>query len=156
MRSPAIDAAADGKVRSVALILGILSLFLGIAGFVPGFVNLPAGYDAYLGNGYLFGIFPTNYFHNAIGVLVGLWGIAAFTSLSGSIVFNRIFAIIYGAQAILGLLPFTNTFFGTMPLFGNNVWLSVLLAGVAFYFGYIKGDTSILQRGSAAPLTNSL
>ncbi|GEM_PF-6872452 len=49
---------------------------------------------------------------NAIGILVGLWGIAAFTSLSGAIVFNRIFAIVYAAGAILGLLPFTNTLFG--------------------------------------------
>ncbi|MBD0334868.1 MAG: DUF4383 domain-containing protein [Cyanobacteria bacterium Co-bin13] len=156
MRSTSIDTATDGQVRSCALILGILSLFLGIAGFVPGVVSLPAGYDAYLGNGYLFGIFPTNYFHNAIGILVGLWGIAAFTSLSGSIVFNRIFALIYGAQAILGLLPFTNTFFGTMPLFGNNVWLSVILAGVAFYFGYVKSDATILQQGVGTPLSNSL
>lgn len=156
MRSSAVDTATESQVRISALLLGILFLLLGIAGFVPGFVTLPAGHDAYLGNGYLFGIFPTNYFHNAIGVLVGLWGIAAFTSLSGAIVFNRIFAIIYGAQAILGLLPFTNTLFGTMPLFGNNVWFSVIVAAIAFYFGYVKADASILKSGPAASMANSL
>lgn len=156
MRSSVVDTATDSQVRVSALLLGILFLLLGLAGFVPGFVGLPAGHDAYLGNGYLFGIFPTNYFHNAIGVLVGLWGIAAFTSLSGSIVFNRIFAIIYGAQAILGLLPFTNTLFGTMPLFGNNVWFSLIVAAIAFYFGYIKSDASILKSGPTASISNSL
>jgi succinate-acetate transporter protein len=69
---------------------------------------------------------------------VGLWGIAAFTSLVGSITFNQIFAVVYLLQAILGLLPATNTLFGTMPLYGNNVWLSILTAAIAFYYGFVK------------------
>lgn len=97
----------------------------------------------------MLGIFPTNYLHNAIGILVGLWGLAAFTSLSGSIVFNQIFAIVYAAQAILGLLPFTNTFFGTMPLYGNNIWLSALAAGIAYYYGMVKPAAIIRGTGTA-------
>ncbi len=84
----------------------------------------------------------TNYFHNAIGILVGVWGIAAFTSLSGAIVFNRIFAILYAAGVILGLLPFTNTLFGLTPLFGNNIWLNAITAAITFYYGSADGEQS--------------
>jgi hypothetical protein len=51
--------------------------------------------------------------------------------LSGAIVFNRIFAILYAAGAILGLLPFTNTLFGLTPLFSNNIWLNAITAAIA-------------------------
>lgn len=126
------------SIRYAALGLGLLFLLLGLAGFVPAFVAPPANFVPAAGFGYLFGVFPTNHFHNAIGILVGLWGIAAFTSLSGAVVFNRIFAIVYAVSAILGLLPFTNTFFGITPLFGNNIWLNAVVAAIAFYHGFVK------------------
>ncbi|MEP0909311.1 DUF4383 domain-containing protein [Leptolyngbya sp. GB1-A1] len=129
---------ANSSIRYAALSLGTLFLFLGLAGFLPAFVVPPDSFLPAMGFGYLFGLFPTNYFHNAIGILVGLWGIAAFTSLTGSIVFNRIFAIVYALGAILGLIPFTNTLFGITPLLGNNIWLNAIVAAIAFYFGFIK------------------
>lgn len=128
---------SDSSIRYAALSLGLFFLLLGLAGFVPAFVA-PPSFEPAAGFGYLFGLFPTNYFHNAIGILVGVWGIAAFTSLTGSIVFNRIFAIVYAAAVILGLLPFSNTLFGITPLFGNNVWLDAIAAAIAFYYGFIK------------------
>jgi hypothetical protein len=129
---------SSSSIRYSALSLGLFFLLLGLAGFVPAFVVFPANTITATGLGYLFGIFPTNYFHNAIGILVGIWGIAAFSSLSGAIVFHRIFAIVYAAGAILGLLPFTNTLFGITPLFGNNIWLNIIVAAIAFYFGFVK------------------
>jgi len=145
MQSSTQPSTPFSSIRLCALGLGLFFLLLGLAGFVPGFVAPPSFVPA-AGFGYLFGIFPTNYFHNAIGILVGLWGLAASTSLTGSIVFNRIFAVIYTASAVLGLLPPTNTFFGTLPLFGNNVWFNAIVAAIAFYHGYIKpGDISMLN-----------
>lgn len=126
------------SIRYAALSLGLFFLLLGLAGFVPAFVTPPTNFIPDMGFGYIFGLFPTNYFHNAIGILVGVWGIAAFTSISGSLVFNRIFAIVYAAGAILGLIPFTNTLFGITPLFGNNIWLNTIVAAIAFYFGFMK------------------
>jgi hypothetical protein len=83
--------------------------------------------------------------------LVGLWGIAAFTSLSGAIVFNRIFAIVYTAGAILGVLPFTNTLFGITPLFGNNIWLNAVAAVIAFYYGFVKSAEIVPSSSSVQP-----
>jgi uncharacterized membrane protein (DUF485 family) len=140
---------SNSSIRYTALCLGLLFLLLGLAGFVPAFVAPPAHTGSVTGYGYLFGIFPTNYFHNAIGILVGIWGIAAFTSLSGAIVFNRIFAIVYAAGAILGLLPFTSTLFGITPLFGNNIWLDAITAAIAFYYGFVKSAEIDLPSSSS-------
>lgn len=140
------------NIRSAALIVGLIMLLLGSAGFVSGITTGPE--VAYPGPGYGFvlGLFPTNYFHNAIGILAGLWGIAAFTSLGGAIAFHQAFTIVYAAQAILGLLPFSNTLFGMMPLYGNNVWLSVLLAGVTYYYGFVKPGSITQGTGVTANL----
>lgn len=143
---------SNSAIRYSALSLGLLFLILGLAGFVPAFVTPSANFTSEPGFGYIFGVFPTNYFHNAIGVLVGLWGIAAFTSLSGAIVFNRIFAILYAAGFILGLLPFTNTLFGLTPLFGNNIWLNAITAAIAFYYGFVKSaEVAVPSSSSAQP-----
>jgi len=112
---------SNSSIRYRALGLGFLFLLLGLAGFVPAFFTASENFTSAPGFGYIFGVFPTNYFHNAIGILVGVWGITAFTSLTRAIVFNRIFAILYAAGAILGLLRFANTLFGLTPLLGNNI-----------------------------------
>lgn len=140
------------QTRYCALGLGILFLLLGLAGFMPNLVTGPESAFPGPGYGYVLGIFPTNYFHNAIGILVGLWGIAAFTSVGGSIAFNQASSIIYGAQALLGLIPFANTLFGMMPLYGNNVWLSLLVAAVSFYFGFVKPGSLNRSTGLSANL----
>jgi Domain of unknown function (DUF4383) len=132
-------------IRNAALILGLLHLIIGLAGFIPGLTFVPnatSGPTDFVypgpGYGYTFSFLPTNYFHSAVGLLIGLWGIAGFTSLGGAIAFNQAFAIIGAAQAIMGIIPGLNTVFGLMPLYGGNVLMSLLAAGVAYYYGFVK------------------
>jgi hypothetical protein len=138
----------EGSERLCALILGSIFLLVGIAGFIPGFMSFPANApvtgveiprlispDGY---GHVFGIFPTNFVHNAVHIVVGILGIAAATSFSGSLVYNQGFAISYIAIALMGILPITNTTFGLMPIYGNNVWFNLLTGIVAAYFGFVK------------------
>jgi len=54
-------------------------------------------------------------------------------------------AIIYAMFAIMGLVPGLDTTFGMVPLFGNDVWLHLLLAVPAAYFGFMHRDNA---RGS--------
>lgn len=134
--------------RICSFIIGVFFLTIGIAGFIPGFVSMPEianntasnlpSFTITYGYGKLFGLFPTNYLHNAVHIVVGILGIASATSFTGAMVFNRGFAIVYTAIAIMGLLPVTNTTFGTMPIFGNNVWLNALTAAIAGYYGFYK------------------
>jgi hypothetical protein len=138
------------QVRYCALVLGVLFLGLGLAGFF--FSADSSAANAVLGPGYgkALGIVPTNYLHNAVRILVGVWGIAASTSLSGSITYNQGFALNYAAIAVLGLLPFTNTLFGTMPLYGSNIGISILTAGIAYYYGFVKPGNLNRETGLSA------
>jgi Domain of unknown function (DUF4383) len=137
------------KERNCALIIGILFLLVGIAGFIPGFNVLPVGSEPNIpvnapsitidsGYGSVFGLFPTNLLHNAVHIAVGILGIAAASSFSGARVFNQGFAIMYAAIALMGLFPFTNTVFGLMPIYGNNIWFNALSAAAAAYFSFFK------------------
>lgn len=134
--------------RTVALVLGVLFLGIGLAGFIPAFMTFPAAapnvpvdaprlaFDA--GYGHLFGLFPTNFLHNAVHIAVGVLGIAASTSLGGAIAFNQGFAIAYALIVLMGLIPATNTTFGAMPIYGNNVWFNALTGLLAGYAGFVK------------------
>ncbi|MDX2229869.1 MAG: DUF4383 domain-containing protein [Leptolyngbyaceae cyanobacterium bins.349] len=138
----------DTAERASALILGVLFLAVGIAGFVPDLMTLPAAapnvqvdaprlsFDD--GYGYVLGLFPTNFLHNAVHIAVGVLGIAAATSLTGAIAFHQGFAVAYVLIVLMGLLPATNTTFGLMPIYGNNIWLNALTAIVAGYMGFVK------------------
>jgi hypothetical protein len=136
------------RERYCALTIGILFALVGVVGFVPSLVSLPgatapdmvdpsttntlaAGYT------YVFGLFPTNLLHNIVHIIVGSLGVVSFTSLGGARLFNRGFAIAYALIALMGLLPFANTTFGLMPIFGNNVWFNALTAAVAGYYGFV-------------------
>jgi Domain of unknown function (DUF4383) len=143
------------KIRYCALGLGLFFLIIGLAGFIPRFVPSSPDLSLVYSYGYLFGLFPTNHFHNAIHVLVGIWGIASYTSLGGSIIYNRIFAILYVGIGILGLLPYTNTLFGTMPIYGNNIWLNLLAAALAFYYGFIKAAPFKGQLSAPNPMPSN-
>ncbi|WP_413161473.1 DUF4383 domain-containing protein [Capilliphycus salinus ALCB114379] len=136
--------------RYCALSIGIVFLLLGIAGFIPGLVtmpdptNIPA--DLYpateglytRGFGYLFGLFPINTVHNAVHIVVGALGIVSYIGSGSARLFNRDFAVAYILIAVMGLLPFTRTTFGLMPIFGNNVWFNAATGLVAAYFGFVK------------------
>ncbi len=134
--------------RYCALVIGVLFLILGIAGFIPAFVSLPGTTASYIpanmahgaysaGFGYVFGLFPTNFLHNLVHCAVGLLGIASYTNATSARLFNAAFAVAYIIIAIMGLLPFGKTMFGLMPIFGNNVWLNALTAIAAGYYGLI-------------------
>lgn len=81
------------KERYCAIVIGILFLLIGVAGFIPGFNVLPVGAEPNIplhapsinmdaGYGYVFGLFPTNLLHNAIHIAVGVLGIASASSLA--------------------------------------------------------------------------
>lgn len=118
-----------------ALIMGIFFLLAGVMGFVPAFVHDPMSTDA--GYGYLLGLFPINYLHNLVHIIVGLAGILTSISLDSSRVYGRSLAIFYGLLTVMGLIPVANTTFGLIPIFGNDVWLHALSAAIAFYFGFV-------------------
>ena len=142
--------------RNCALALGIIFLLLGIAGFIPSLVTLPAeslntggvslDADSFYakGFGYVFGAFPTNLMHNLVHILVGVLGIAAATTGNAKL-YNRGFAISYAVIFLMGIIPLAKTTFGIMPVFGNNVWLNGLSAVIAGYYGFFGKYTTTTE-----------
>ncbi len=132
------------NTRTFALVFGVVFLLIGIAGFVPALVTpVHDGHpDIAVSSGYgqLFGLFPVNILHNIVHVVFGLWGLAAYRSLSGAKLYARGVALIYAVLTVAGLIPGLHTMFGLTPLFGNDIWLHAALAAVAAYFGWVHRD----------------
>ena len=125
-----------------ALISGIIFLVLGVMGLIPGLVHYTEATssvsNAYgMGYGYILGSIPTNGIHAFIRIVAGLLGIVASVSLDSTRTYSRAIAVFYGLFAVLGLIPFANTLFGTVPIFGSDVLLHGLSAAIAYYFGFV-------------------
>ncbi len=138
------------STRTFALLFGIVFLAIGVAGFIPGITTPPhAGHpdlavDANYGQ--VLGLFPVNILHNIVHLLFGVWGLLAYKSLSASKGYAKAVAISYGLLIVLGLIPATNTLFGLVPIFGNDVWLHAILALPAAYFGFMHRDAVTADR----------
>lgn len=134
-------------IRTFALILGVIYVIAGIAGFIPALTPHtadmhPLAVDA--AHGRALGLFPVNILHNIVHLAVGAWGIVGSRSLNGARLFWRGLAVFYGLLAILGLIPATNTMFGLVPIYGHDVWLHAGTALIAAYFGFIaRADESV-------------
>ncbi|HEV7660979.1 MAG TPA: DUF4383 domain-containing protein [Allosphingosinicella sp.] len=142
------------STRSFALILGLVFVAIGVAGFIPflahpeagaalaGNAAAGAGPPRLLGPGddMLFGLFPVNPMLSGFHVLCGLWGLAASRGRGPALSYARIVAILYALLAIAGLLPATQTGFGLVPLYAKDVWLHGLVALAAAYFAWVTHE----------------
>jgi hypothetical protein len=143
--------------RSFALILGLVFVAIGAAGFIPVLAHPEAG-AALAGNlsaavgpvpaprmlgpgdDMLFGLFPVNPLLSGLHALCGLWGLIAARGRGAALFYARIVAILYALLALAGLLPATQTGFGLMPLYAKDVWLHGLIALAAAYFGWVTHE----------------
>ena len=128
------------STATFALILGIAYLGAGVLGLIPAAL-LPPPPDApptsvTLLYGYLLGLFPVNVLHSAGHLVIGAWGVLAWRGSANPKVYARSLAMLYGALALMGLLPGMSTLFGMLPLHGHDVWLHAGTAAVAAYFGW--------------------
>jgi hypothetical protein len=126
--------------RSFAIVLGIAFLLAGAAGFFPS----PLPPDAppvtvHQFHGLALGLFPVNILHNIVHLLFGLLGLAAAAgTILSARAYARLVAVSYALLVLLGLLPATQTTFGLIPIWGNDVWLHAALAIPAAYFGFSR------------------
>lgn len=123
-----------------ALIAGIAYLLFGLVALVPVTLappppDAPATAFALL-YGYFLGIFPVNALHSALHVVVGVAGLAAASREARAVRYARALTVLFGALALIGLLPSGHTLFGLMPIHGHDVWLHAGTAAAAFYFGW--------------------
>ena len=139
--------------RRFALVVGIIYLVIGIAGFIPGLVQGQDYPDLTVdaGSGALLGLFPVNVVHHVVHLLVGVLGIAAYRAFDSARLYARGLAIVYGLLAVMGLISAANlhTMFGLTPLFSHDVWLHAVTAAIAAYFGWSPVDERVEVVGRA-------
>jgi membrane associated rhomboid family serine protease len=134
------------RTATFALFIGLAYLSAGLLGLVPDAL-LPPPADAppttfTMMYGYLLGLFPVNILHSAAHLAIGALGVAAWQAdhvwhrMTSPKMFARALAILYGALAVMGLIPGVNTLFGMLPLHGHDVWLHLGTAALAAYFGW--------------------
>ena len=152
-------------LRRFALLFGIAFLAFGILGFVPVVTPMhPPGetHGGALkvtgpGHGDLLGLFHVNVLHNIVHALFGVLGLAASRSISASRGYAKLVAVSYALLAVMGLIPsdLTRYTFGLVPIHGHDVWLHVLLALPAFYFGFIYRPREVLTTTGTATYTTT-
>jgi hypothetical protein len=125
-------------IGTLATVFGIVFVLVGVLGF---FAAPPPPDAAPLamehGHGLALGLFPVNTLHNIVHLLFGALGLmAARGILMSARGYFQFLAIAYGALAVLGAIPATQTTFGLIPIYGNDVWLHALIAVAAGVIGF--------------------
>ena len=138
------------NTRNFAMIWGIVFLGIAATGLIPGLLQEPHANDPNLAvdamHGRALGLFPVNILHTLVHLLFGIWGIMASRRLDSARTYARITAVVYIVFVVMGLVPGLDTTFGLVPLHSNDVWLHVLLALPAAYFGFMHRDTADERR----------
>ena len=135
-------------LQNFAIGIGIIYVIAGLLGFLPAAVTAPPSGAPDMavtsGYGYLFGLFPVNALHNVVHLVIGIWGIWAYSSYLSARNFCRGLAAFYGLLTVMGFFPMLNTTFGMIPIFGHDIWLHALTALVAAYYGW-SGMTAVRE-----------
>ena len=131
------------STRTAALVFGIVFALIGVLGFMPA----PPPPDAppltlEHGHGMVLGLFPINTAHNVVHLLFAILGIAAWAGGWARTYFQGL-TVAYAALAVMGLIPGTQTTFGLIPIWGNDVWLHGAIALVSLYFGFVRGSVDV-------------
>ncbi len=110
--------------KKLAMILGVIFILIGLAGFVPN--PLVGGPGA---------LFETNNMHNLVHLITGLIGVwVAAKSMSGTMMLLKIFGIVYLLVAILGFSMGGNVLGMIMSQADN--WLHLVVALLFLWAGF--------------------
>jgi hypothetical protein len=117
-------------IKTAAVLFGIVFILIGILGFVPGITN----------DEMLLGIFHVNAAHNVVHLLSGAVALfAGMTSIGASRMYFRIFGVVYGLVAILGLMNMGQHTM-LLGLISNNdadTFLHIAIAAVSLLLGFM-------------------
>lgn len=112
--------------KKLVTILGVVFLLIGVLGFVPGLTP----------DGHLLGIFAVDGIHNVVHLLSGILAVAiAGRSEASAKSFAKVFGIVYGLVALLGIIaPGTTNMI--MHVNSADNMLHVFLSVVFLVVGY--------------------
>jgi len=129
-------------IQKLAAGFGVALILLAIVGFVtPGGMYMQPSDPAMAARA--LGMFPVNLLHNVVHLLLGVWGLAAYKSWSGSRSFFIWSGVIFAALTVLAFVSPSG--FGLAPLAGPDIGLHCLLAILMLAIGLTaKPDASAI------------
>ncbi|MFE5670565.1 DUF4383 domain-containing protein [Agromyces sp. NPDC056523] len=132
---------AQTAVQKAALIVGIVFLLVGIAGFIPG---LTSNVDriVFVGHGseaLLLGVFQVSILHNIVHLLFGVVGLWAATSFAASRNFLIWGGAVYALLWLYGLLVPVDSAANFVPMNDADDWLHLGLAVGMILLGLLLG-----------------
>lgn len=128
-------------VKRVAMVFGLVFIVVDVLGLiVSGGMQMGDARNPAL----LVGLFPVNILHNLVHLAFGLWGILAASSYRSAVAFCKLGGFAYLALAAIGIIQ--PTFFGLMPIGGNDVFLHAVLGAILVLAGFMAKE----EAGAAA------
>jgi hypothetical protein len=134
-------------LQTVAMLVGIVFLLVGILGFIPGITtDAPGDFAGDESEAELFGIFQTSILHNIIHLLYGIAGLALARTWDGARTFLIGGGVIYLALWLLGIIGGADW----IPSNNADEWLHFALGVVMI------GAGVLLSRGEVARTTSAV
>lgn len=121
--------------RTVALVLGVVYVIVGVLGFIPDLVTGAAPENMPSADGNLLGIFPVNAVHNVVHLVIGAALLYGATGTAAAILVSRVVGIVYIVVGLLGI-PFPNGF-DLLPLGGADILLHLATGAVLLAIGFM-------------------
>ncbi|MGM1062858.1 DUF4383 domain-containing protein [Saccharothrix sp. Mg75] len=135
-------------VQTVALLVGVVFLLVGIAGFIPG---LTTGYDtlqfaSHHSEAMLLGVFQVSILHNLVHVAFGVAGLALARTVRGAYQYLVIGGVVYALLWLYGLLIGHDSAANFVPVNAADNWLHLFLALGMLALGFTLGRRSLPAR----------
>jgi hypothetical protein len=125
--------------RTVAAVLGVVYVLVGVLGFVPALVTGGAPADMPSATGSLIGVFPINVLHNVVHLAIGAALLYGATATPAAIMVSKVVGVVYLLVGLAGLV--SSDGFGLLPLGGLDIALHLATGAVLTYIGFFAPST---------------
>lgn len=141
---------ARTAIQKTALVVGIVFLLVGIAGFIPGLTHSMeemegAGSHS---DAMLLGIFQVSILHNAVHLLFGVLGVAVARTAKASRMYLIWGGVVYAVLLVYGLFAVSFADANFVPVNVADNWLHAGLAVGMFLLGIIVGRDRVPHDGA--------
>jgi uncharacterized protein DUF4383 len=132
---------ARQPVRLAAMVVAVVFLVVGIAGFIPGVTTEYDGmtFAGHESTAMLLGVFHVSILHNIVHLLFGVAGLALARTAPGASNFLVVGGIVYAVLWLYGLLIDHNSAANFVPVNTADNWLHLILAVGMVALGVVLG-----------------
>jgi Domain of unknown function (DUF4383) len=131
-------------VQTVALIVGIAFLAVGVLGFIPGITThySDMSFAGHSSDAQLLGIFEVSVLHNIVHLLFGVAGLVLARTPSSATTYLVVGGVIYLVLWIYGLVVDKESTANFVPLDSADDWLHFVLGAVMVAAGLVLGRST--------------